>query len=263
MAWGWYLKILDELHVWKISDDAKRSPIFSIHVANPIFSGFTWKKPSNICIIMSQNLTWINVWKIHTFVSQMIQNSYSKSTIVQTTCNSSIQQFNRLSRDHFGAKQHWEQWKMKGTTKNVDFEWKACWSQTTLGTITSERNYAKCSFLSRKYLGAKQHWKLKQVKGTTQNDDFEQRALLSQATLGTIKRNHPLDFKWKTRWSQTTLWTIKNEGNHPKWRFWARSTLEPNNTGNSTITSEGNHPIFIIGQKCCSNTHVFPIWDNG
>ena len=28
-------------------------------------------------------------------------------------------------------------------------------------------------------------------------------------------------------------------------------------------TSEGNHPIFIIGQKCCSNTHVFPIWDNG
>ena len=36
------------------------------------------------------------------------ENSYSKSTIVQTTCNSSIQQFNRLSRDHFGAKQHWE-----------------------------------------------------------------------------------------------------------------------------------------------------------
>ena len=133
-----------------------------------------------------------------------------------TTCNSSIQQFNRLSRDHFGAKQHWEPWKVKGTTKNVDFEWKACWSQTTLGTITSERNYAKCSFLSRKYLGAKQHWKLKQVKGTTQNDDFEQRALLSQATLGTIKRNHPLDFKWKTLWSQTTLWTIKKWREPPK-----------------------------------------------
>ena len=89
MAWGWYLKISDELHVWKISDDAKRSPIFFIHVANPIFSGFTRKKPSNICIIMSQNLTWINVWKVNTFVSQMIKNSCSKSNIVQTTCNSS------------------------------------------------------------------------------------------------------------------------------------------------------------------------------
>ena len=68
MAWGWYLKILDELHVWKISDDAKRSPIFFIHVANPIFSGFTRKKPSNICIIMSQNLTWINAWKVNTYL---------------------------------------------------------------------------------------------------------------------------------------------------------------------------------------------------
>ena len=43
----------------KISDDAKRSPIFFIHVAHPIFSGITRKKPSNICIIMSQNLTCI------------------------------------------------------------------------------------------------------------------------------------------------------------------------------------------------------------
>ena len=39
------------------TNDAKRSPVFFIRVANPIFSGFTRKKPSNICIIMSQNLT--------------------------------------------------------------------------------------------------------------------------------------------------------------------------------------------------------------
>ena len=37
VSFGWNLKILDSLHVWKISDSASRRPIFFIHVANPIF----------------------------------------------------------------------------------------------------------------------------------------------------------------------------------------------------------------------------------
>ena len=132
MAWGWYLQIVDELYVWKISDDAKRSVIFFIHVANPILSGVTRKKPSNICIIISQNLTWINVWKVDTYLPNN-SKFLSKSHIVQTTSNSlnltnstvwaestlepnntGNQRVTRttskliLSGKHIGAKQLWE-----------------------------------------------------------------------------------------------------------------------------------------------------------
>ena len=161
MVWGWYLKILDELHVWNISDDAKRSPIFFIHVANPIFSGFTRKKPSNICIIMSQNLTWINVWKVNTFVSQMIQNSCSKSNIVQTTCNSS-----------------------HSTVQQI--EQRALWSQTTLGIMKSEGNHQKCWFWVENTLEPNNTGNHNKWKELRKMFIFEQRALRSQTTLETI-----------------------------------------------------------------------------
>ena len=74
--------------------------------------------------------------------------------------------------------------------------------------------------------------------------------------------------------AKTTLGTTKSEGNHPKCWFSVENTLEPNYTGNhknikgttqnvdfeqevfwsqttlGTITSEGNHPTIMIGQKC-------------
>ena len=208
MAWGWYLKILDSLHVWKISDDTKRSPIFVIHVANPIFSGFTLKKPSNICIIMSQNLTWINVWKVNTFVSQMIQNFCSKSNIVQTTCNSS-----------------------NSTVQQI--EQRSLWSQTTLATMKSEGNHQKCLFWLENTLEPNNkgnHNKWKELRKTF---IFEQEALRSQ----------------------TTLETITSEGNHPKWWFWAESTFEPNNTGNH---KKGTTHLILSGKQVGAKLHCEP-----
>ena len=53
---------------------------------------------------------------------------------------------------------------MKGTTQNVDMEWKTRWSQTSLGTIKSEGNHQKRLILNRKHLGTKQHWEPETVK---------------------------------------------------------------------------------------------------
>ena len=129
--------------------------------------------------------------------------------------------------------------------------------------------------LSRKHLGATQHWEPLQVKGTIQNVDFEWKTYSSQTTQGIKQHKEPckvkgttqnIDFEWKTHWNQTTLGAIKSEGNHPKCWFWVENTLEPNNTWNhkkvkgatqnvhfkqkalmsqttlGTITSKGNHP---------------------
>ena len=149
-----------------------------------------------------------------------------------------------LSGKHIGAKHHWEPNNSKnhekGNPQNIDFEWKTHWNQTTMETIKSEENHPNCWF-----------WK---------ENTFEQKALKSQTPLGTI----------------TSKW------NHPKCWFWVENTLEPNYTGNhnklwepskmfdfeqealwsqttlGTTTSEGNHPIAMIGKKV-----LFPIWDNG
>ena len=119
MAWGWYLKILDKLHVWKISDDAKRSPIFFIHEANPIFLGFTRKKPSN---------------DLHYYVSESDLNKCMKSKhfclpndskflfqvqyhIVQTTCNSSNPTVQQIELRSLWSQTTLGTMKMKGTTK--------------------------------------------------------------------------------------------------------------------------------------------------
>ena len=52
----------------------------------------------------------------------------------------------------------------------------------------------------------------------------------------------------KVLWSQTTMGTITSEGNHPKCRFWAGSTLELNNTGNHYRWKEPPK-ILILSRK--------------
>ena len=82
---------------------------------------------------------------------------------------------------------------MKATTWNVEL-----WVENTLDP-NNNKNHKKWSeplkmlIMSRKHDGAKQHWETWQVKGTTQNVDFEQEALGSLATLGAItaEGNHP------------------------------------------------------------------------
>ena len=200
MAWGWCLKILDELHVWKISDDAKRSPIFFIHVANSIFSGFTGMKPSNICIITSQNLTWINVWKVK-LISQIFQSSCSKSNIVQTTSNSpnsTVQQF----------------------------EQRALWSHTTLGTIKKWREPPKMLILSGNMVEPNNTGNHEKWREPQKNTYFWTENIKEPNNIGNhnkwreppkmtiLSREHP------SYNSQTTLRTIKSKGNQPKCWFW-------------------------------------------
>ena len=165
------------------------SPIFFIHVANPIFSGFTRKKLSNICIIMSQNLTWINVWKVNTFVSQMIQNSCSKSNIVQTTCNSS-----------------------NSTVQQI--EQRALWSQTTLGTMKSEGNYQKCWFWVENALEPNKtgnHNKWKELRKMFIFEQHEQKALRSQTTLETITREPPKIERLNKNLPKFAVWSLFRE----------------------------------------------------
>ena len=121
--------------------------------------------------------------------------------------------------------------------KMLIFEQRALRSQTTLETIKSEGNHPKCWFVQRTLWSQTTLGTIK-VKGTIQNVDFEWQRHWSPTTLGTIKNGttQNIDFEQEARWSQTTL---------------------------ETITGEGNHPIIMIGQKCCSNTYVFPTCYNG
>ena len=139
----------------------------------------------------------------------MIQNSCSKSNIVQTTCNSS-----------------------NSTVQQI--EQRALWSQTTLGTMKSEGNHQKCWFWVENTLEPNN-------TGNHINKWKELRKMLI--------------FEQKALRSQPTLENITIEENHPNWWFWAESTFEPNNTGNH---KKGTTHLILSGKHVEAKIHCEP-----
>ena len=165
-----------------------------IPLARPIYICVSCKRIHSILSLCYENLTEITVANLklpcpgtlHHWKPQKRNEILWRQTTMGTTKRGwESPKILILSRKHFEAKQQKELWKVKGTTQNIDFEWKTHWSQIKLGTIkvkgttlnvefwventlepNNTWNHTKWSeppkmlIFSRKHFGAKQHWEL-------------------------------------------------------------------------------------------------------